>query len=326
MHKIASHLSEYDCYFSQIYDKAPHIQLAIKAGLLEKTIISGPLKQRSEEYLKENMLKNDYAGSVYDNKYDLAVLCTDLIIPNELRKIKTIFVQEGMTDMLTKWGRIVKALGLPPYMALDTSLNGSSNRCDVYCVASQGYKNYFSSMGTDESKLIVTGIPNFDNVKEYMNNDFPLKHYVMVATSDIRECFGIDNRKKFIADAVSIAAGRQLLFKLHPNEIVKRAVKEIKDNTPADTIIYTTGNANHMIANCDELITQYSTLVYVGIVLGKKVHSYFDVEQLKRLVPEQNDGVSAKNIAWVCRNYVEYKGTKENFLNTIAKNNRVVAA
>jgi len=326
MHKIASHIPEYDCYFSQIYDNAPHVKFALKAGLLDRTIMSGTLKRKSEEYLQANQLKNDYANSVYRNEYDMAVLCTDMIIPNEFKKIKTVFVQEGMTDVLTNWGRIIKTLGLPAYLTLDTSLNGSSNRCDVYCVASQGYKNHFSSMGTDEGKIVVTGIPNFDNVQEYISNDFLLKNYVLVATSDIRECFGIDNRKKFIADAVTIANGRQLIFKLHPNEIVKRAVKEIKDNTPDGTIIYTNGNVNHMIANCDELITQYSTLVYVGIVLGKKVHSYFDVEQLKRLVPAQNDGTSAKNIASICREYIEFTGTKENFLNSIAKNNREVAA
>jgi hypothetical protein len=32
-----------------------------------------------------------------------------------------------------------------------------------------------------------------------------------------------------------------------------------------------------MIANCSTLITQYSTVVYTGIALGKEVHSYFDV-------------------------------------------------
>jgi hypothetical protein len=30
------------------------------------------------------------------------------------------------------------------------------------------------------------------------------------------------------------------------------------------------GNTNEMIANCSELITQYSTVVYVGMVFGKK--------------------------------------------------------
>ncbi|MDB5091460.1 MAG: hypothetical protein JWR09_5454, partial [Mucilaginibacter sp.] len=48
--------------------------------------------------------------------------------------------------------------------------------------------------------------------------------------------------------------------------------------------------------------------------LGKKVHSYFDVDELKRLAPIQNGGTSAKNIAGVCRNFIEYKGGKEDFI------------
>jgi hypothetical protein len=69
-----------------------------------------------------------------------------------------------------------------------------------------------------------------------------------------------------------------------------------------------------MIANSDELITQYSTVVYIGIALGKKVHSYFDVEKLKQLAPVQNGGQSAALIADLCRRYVEFKGEKEEFL------------
>ena len=56
-----------------------------------------------------------------------------------------------------------------------------------------------------------------------------------------------------------------------------------------------------MIANCDVLITRYSTVVYVGLVLGKEVHSDFDVNDLKRLLPIQNSGRSALNIAHVGR-------------------------
>ena len=71
-----------------------------------------------------------------------------------------------------------------------------------------------------------------------------------------------------------------------------------------------------MIANCTELITQYSTVVYIGIALGKKVHSWFDVEKLKRLAPIQNGGRSASLIADLCRRYLEFKGAREEFLRT----------
>src|SRR5471030_658804 len=123
----------------------------------------------------------------------------------------------------------------------------------------------------------------------------------MVATTDMRETFRIENRPAFIRKAVEIADGRKLLFKLHPNEKFERAEAEIRKHSPAGTLIYRTGNTNHMIANCSELITQYSTVVYIGLALGKKVHSYFDIDKLKKLAPVQNGGMSAYNIAQICR-------------------------
>lgn len=54
-----------------------------------------------------------------------------------------------------------------------------------------------------------------------------------------------------------------------------------------------------MIANCDTLITKYSTVVYVGIALGKQVYSCFDDNKLKELLPLQNNGLSGYNISLV---------------------------
>lgn len=87
-----------------------------------------------------------------------------------------------------------------------------------------------------------------------------------------------------------------MIFKLHPNEHYNRAIKEINKYAP-EAIIYTDGNVNHMIANCDVLITQYSTVVYIGLALSKEVYSYFDVDKLKELTPIQNNGTSSKIIA-----------------------------
>jgi hypothetical protein len=136
----------------------------------------------------------------------------------------------------------------------------------------------------------------------------------MVATSDARETGKIDNREKFISNCVKISNGRRLIFKLHPNEKKDRAIAEIKKFAPADTLVYTDGNINHMIANCAELITQYSTVVYTGIALRKKVHSYFDIDKLKALAPIQNQGRSASNIAKICREFIEFKGKPIDFL------------
>lgn len=227
--------------------------------------------------------------------------------------MKTIWVQEGMTDPITDWGKMMWRLGLPGYFAANTAFNGCSNICDVYCAASDGYREQFTDRGTDPAKIFVTGIPNYDHAAAFLSNDFPHRGFVLVATSDIRETFNKDDRPAFIRNCVRIANGRQLIFKLHPNEKKERAVSEIRQWAPS-ALIFTEGNTEHMIANCEELITQYSTVVYIGIALGKKVHSYFDVEELRKLTPIQNGGISAMIIADVCRRYIEFRGRKEEFL------------
>ncbi len=307
MHQIASLLPEYDCYFSQFFGRHPIIRLVIALGFMEKTILSGHFRSDSEAFLRSQGWKIDYQAIQYNNKYDLVVACNDLIMPHVIRRNKSIWVQEGMIDPLNTWSKIVKFLRLPRYLALGTSLNGTSNMCDVFCSGSEGYVDYLSKMGTDKEKLIITGIPNFDNAEQFLNNDFPHKNYVMVATSDIRETFRKEDRVSFIKEAVKIANGRQLLFKLHPNELYDRAEAEIKANAPADTLIFQKGNTDEMIANCQELVTQWSTVVYNGMALGKKVHSYFDLEELKQLSPIQNGGKSAQHIADLCKAYINYE-------------------
>ncbi len=306
MHQIAAHLQEdFECWFTQFFPGTLLEKWALRAGLLKNTIMDGKFKERADRYLAEHNLPVDYMGQ--RNEYDLAVLCSDLIVPRKLQAIKTVWVQEGMTDPVTFLSRLVqKSRILPRYLALNTSLNGASNLCDIYCVASEGYKEHFARMGTDPNKIVVTGMPNYDNVHQYLHAPFPYRNYVLVVTSDIRETFRYENRRAFLRKCVQIANGRPLIFKLHPNEKAERAVREIREVVSSDAVVFTDGDPYPMIAHCDELICQYSTLVYVGIVLGKKVHSYFDVEQLRRLAPIQNGGTSARNIAELCRQYIEF--------------------
>ncbi|MFD1816730.1 hypothetical protein SAMN04515674_12313 [Pseudarcicella hirudinis] len=313
MHQIAQELTDFDCWFSQIFADSPLINALIKyTPFIDSTILAGQFRANSEKYIREHNLQMDYMAQ--KNRYDLVVYCSDLIIPDRMLQNKTLWVQEGMVDGYTWKSKWVKNLHFPPYFSGDTSLNGASNICDIYCAASDGYKDYFVKRGTNVSKILVTGIPNYDNIRQFLKNDFPYHNYVMVATSDIRETFRKEDRIGFIKKATEIAAGRRLLFKLHPNEIYDRAVSEIKEHTPADTLIFQSGSTNDMIANCEELITQYSTVVYVGMALGKKVHSYFDLEELYRLNPIQNAGTSAQNIANICRSFVNFDGKKEDFL------------
>ena len=59
-----------------------------------------------------------------------------------------------------------------------------------------------------------------------------------------------------------------MIFKLHPNENVIRAEAEIRSLMP-DALIFRDGNTAHMVANCDLLVTQHSTVALLGAALGK---------------------------------------------------------
>lgn len=300
MHKISVHLKDYDCYFSPYYSDG-FIGRVAENGFLDFSILGGNFKKQTEQYLKENNLLIDYKGRTHD--YDLVYTCADLIIPKNVKNKKLILVQEGMTDPENFAFYLVKYFNLPRWLA-STSAMGMSNLYDIFCVASEGYKELFVTKGAKKEKIVVTGIPNFDNAKQFLNNDFPHKNYVLVATSDMRETFKYENRKKFIKDCLKIANGRQLIFKLHPNEKYERAEREINKFAPG-ALVYQDANTNHMIANCDVLITKYSTVVYIGMALGKQVHSYFKLADLKKLTPIQNNGTSAERIASIGRNFIE---------------------
>ena len=300
MHQISQHLENYDCYFTPYYGDG-YIDFLVSIGYLKFSILNGPFRWNTEKYLQQHNLNIDYRGR--GNNYDLVYTCADLLIPRNIRKKKVILVQEGMTDPENLMFYLVKYLKLSRWLA-STSVMGISNKYTLFCVASNGYKDFFIRKGAKAVKIIVTGIPNFDNLQQFLNSDFPHKNFVLVATSDARETYKIENRKKLIQNCVRIANGRQLIFKLHPNEKVERATREITQFAPG-ALVYASGNINYMIANCDALITQFSSTVYVGIALGKEVHSAYDIEELKRLMPIQNNETSAERIARIGNHLVE---------------------
>ncbi|MBT8387606.1 MAG: hypothetical protein KJO12_09370, partial [Ignavibacteria bacterium] len=230
MHKIAQELPEYDAYFTPYYASGhPFVKLAIRLGILEFTILGGQAKHKTCKYIVENNLKFDLEGK--QNHYDLVFTCADLIVPKNIRNSKILLVQEGMVDPPNFAFNIIKKYKLPRWLG-QTSTMGLSNQYDIFCVASNGYKNKFIADGIDEKKIRVTGIPNFDDCKKYLDNDFPYHGYALVATSDTRETLKYENRKKFIKRAIEIANGRKLIFKLHPNENIARATKEIDKYAP----------------------------------------------------------------------------------------------
>jgi len=295
MHKVARHLSGYNCYFAPFYADGPVGTLA-KAGLLDYTILGGRRREETLAYLDKHTLPVDFEGK--GRSYDMVVTGTDLVIPHNVRHTRLVLVQEGITEPEGWVFPIVKRFKLPLFLA-NTAATGLSNAYDVFCVASYGYRDLFVRKGVKPEKMIVTGIPNFDSLQAFFENDFPHRGFVLVATTPLRESFRPDDRAGFIREARLIAAGRQLIFKLHPGENIRRATREIRRHAP-EALILTHGDINPMIANCAVLITQTSTVTFVGLALGKEVHSFLDLEALRKLVPIQNGGNSAERIAGIC--------------------------
>lgn len=300
MHAIARHLPEHECTFSPFYGDGL-VRLLTDAGLLDFTILGGRPRRMTEAYLREQGLRLDYRGGSHE--YDLVVTGSDLIVPRNVRGKRLVLVQEGMTDPEDWRYRVVRTFRLPRYLA-NTSMTGLSHAYDRFCVASEGYRELFLRKGVRPERIAVTGIPNFDHAAAYLQNDFPYRGYVLGATSCLRETFKPEDRPSFVRRVMQIAAGRPVIFKLHPNERVARAEREIRRHAPG-ALVYADANTNHMIANCDVLVTRYSSVVYVALALGKDVYADVDRETLERLMPLQNGGTSARRIAGICREYLQ---------------------
>ena len=301
MHQISRELGEYEHVFTPYYGNLDFDFLK-RIGALDATIGGRPLSKRCRDYLEKHDLPIEYKG--HENDFDLAFQCSDLVRPSNLWNKKTILVQEGMTDPPSVLFPLYQRLRIGNYRLLPgwiagTSTFGLSDQYTKLCCASEGYKRAFAARGADETKLVVTGIPNFDDSARFLVNDFPHQGYVLCCTSDTREVFWFEDRKAVIDNAVRIANGRQLIFKLHPNEKVDRATREINAWAPG-ALVYATGNAEEMVANCAVLICTYSSVAYVGLALGKEVHSFYPTAELRELLPLQHRA-GAKNIADVAR-------------------------
>ena len=295
MYGISQHLPQFDAYFTPFFCDGLG-KLVQSSGMLDFTVLGGRFVQQTTEFLTSRGVAFDSEGR--NGPYELVVTCSDLIVPRRIRGAKLVLVQEGMTDPETLAFHLVKKLRLPRWIA-QTSTTGLSDAYDVFCVASEGYRDLFVRKGVRPEKVRVTGLPNFDHCDAYRENDFPHRDYVLAATSDMRETFKYENRRKFINKAQRIADGRRLIFKFHPNEEPSRAAAEVERHAPG-ALYFSKANTDHMIANCEALVTRYSSVVYVAMALGKEIHSDLSHEYLQRLLPIQNGGKSAFNIAQEC--------------------------
>jgi len=300
MHQVSEHLREYEHSFSPYYVHG-FDEILRRLGLIEFTIAGNKLAGRCRRYLQDHGLLIDYRGKI--GPYDLVVTCSDVYLQRNIRGNRIVLVQEGIIDPESIIFHLVMRLRFLPRWMADTGMTGLSDAYRAFCVASDGYRDFFIRKGVSPEKIVVTGIPNFDDCRRYCSNDFPYRHYVLVCTSSLRETFQSEDRKALIRRVVEIAGGRQIFFKLHPGENVERATREISQYAPG-AMVFATGSAEEMIANCDVLITQFSSTAFVGLALGKETYSDFDMEEMRRLMPVQN-GSAAFNIANVCRRFLE---------------------
>lgn len=301
LHQVARALPEVESWFSPFFGNSL-VDLGRKLRFLETTIGGNKLRQRCVQYLTQHGLLIDIDGRA--QSYDLVVTCTDLLPASpRVSETPTLLVQEGMTDPESWASRLVQKSRILPLWLCGTTLTGTSGGYDAMCVASEGYRDLFVRRGAPAAKLHVTGIPNFDDCVRFHDNDLPERGYVLACTSDSRETLRYDDRAGFLKRVHASAQGRAIHIKLHPNEWIGRARREIDRHCPG-AVVHVAGNTEALIANCSVLFTQYSSVSFIGLALGKEVHSYFPHEELVRLLPIQNGGRSAFAIADVARDLV----------------------
>lgn len=297
LHAVARAMSGIDACFTPYYGSA--VATALRhLGLLETTIAGNKLRKRCLHYLEQHGLAVDLDGA--GGGYALVVTSSDVLLPTNLGNAPLVVVQEGILDPPGwAWPLIQRFPEQLPRWLCGTAATGLSGKYQRFCVASQGYRELFIERGAAAERVVVTGIPNFDDCARFRHNDFPHHGYVLVCTSDARETFKWHDRGAFIRRALAIAGRRKLLFKLHPNENVPRARRELARLAPEATV-FSEGPTEAMVANCSVLITHWSSVAFVGLALGKEVHSAHPMAELRRLLPEQNRN-AASRIAHVCQ-------------------------
>jgi hypothetical protein len=318
MLQIGEQLAEHNCFYTPFYCDG-HLLRASRRGWLDFTAVAGPLRERSMRHLRDAGVAIDDRGEGRD--YDLVVTCTDLVIQQNIKGKRIVLLQEGLTEPEGLLYLMVKHLGVPRVFA-NTAAFGLSDEYETFCVASAGARDLFLRKGVRPEKMVITGIPTFDNMRAYLENDFPHRGYVLVCSSNARETFKRDNRRRFLRRAIAIAGDRPILFKLHPAERHDRAIREIRSLVP-DARIVRDGNCEHMIANCTAVVAQYSTVAFTAAALGKEVHSYIDPETLRRILPIQNGGTSAAHIAEVCRGCLESSPARVEKIRSLGASHRL---
>jgi hypothetical protein len=267
MHQIANELKEQESFFTPYGEND------------RKETVNSLL------YISKNNLKIDWQGRLHS--YDLVLKAPDLLLQKDVRYQKIVLVQEPIDDEKSV-SRFLRRTLFTPRSAYDQ-----------FCVASGGYRDLFISRGADPGKIMLTGLPNYDNYHQFLNNRSPHKNFVLVGTPNSSEILKPANRQKLIQKAIELARGRKVIVKLHSDENFYRSQQEIQKYAP-DALVFLGGRTEEMIANCGILITTSLSEVYVGLAFGKAVYSNLNAAALQPRIPLQN-GQAARNIANICR-------------------------
>ena len=301
LHQISMQMPEVDRWYTPYYcDDGSPLDYMRRLGLLEFIALGKRYRAECLEYCARHDLRVDLGAK--RNKYDLVVTCSDLLIPRNVQNNRIVGVMEGMIDPKAFWAKARAIFPSLPRWVMSTTGTGLSCLYDKYCLASEGYIDEFHARGAPRHRLAVTGLPNFDNFAGHIKPGHWAEKYVVAFTSDGRECLRPDDRPAYIKKCLEIADGRPLVFKFHPNEKMSRSIREVEAMAPraewlADT---SRGTGEELAANCASLVTEWSTLAFFGVALGKPTYSYRSHDELRRLLPLQH-GQGAANIANVCR-------------------------
>jgi hypothetical protein len=301
LHAIAKELPECDRWFTPYYcDDWSFVDFARRLRITEFVALGYEFRRECLDYCHKHDLRVDLEGR--RQKYDLVVTCSDLIVPRNVQGTRLVGVQEGMIDPPAFWAKLRRYIPALWRWTASTYETGTSNLYDKYCLASDGYIEDFVRRGAAGHRLVVTGLPNFDNFAQHKKPGHWIEGHVLACTSDGRECLRPDDRPKFIQWAKEIAGNRPLVFKFHPNEVMERSVAEVKALAPRAKYLTdaSMGCGEELAANCEALITEWSTLAFFGLAFGKETYSYRNLDEMRPLLPLQN-GRAAQNIANVCR-------------------------
>ncbi len=110
LHRISQNIPGYNHYFTPYYADGIE-RVAARLGLLDFSVLGGEFYRQSTEYFAANNLQLDFRGEA--REYELVIICSDLIIPKNIKGKRIVLVQEGMTDPENLAYKMVKKLGIP---------------------------------------------------------------------------------------------------------------------------------------------------------------------------------------------------------------------